>query len=542
MSDPYEPLRGNFACALAEYGKVPPKTPLTDGHPISLAFHALQRQLATSWPVTQRPTLEIAWSAGKGGKSKVPWVALLDRRVTKSTRTGVYGVYLFRQDLSGVYLALGLGAAGTVGRFYDVSRRDRRDLQARAMRLQPFCHELASRGFSTEQAIDLRTDSKLGRGYEAGTIAHRLYTVEALPEDRVLLDDLGALLSAYDKYIDEEVLRSSPIARAEVSSGTDIEPLHTPITDLPSSQLSSVPAAITLATASGAESPDDLGAAYRRHQDDLEMRLLERIKAMRSDYFERFATHALQALGFVDMLTTRQSGDGGIDATGTFTLGVGRVRAAAQFKRWQGNIGRPLVDQFRGALIGRYELGVFITTSDFARNVLEDPEGRVVPILLLNGKALVRRLIESRTAVRTVETLEILDLDEEWLEQFRTQTDSPEAAMVVRSAASGGPQRRARLGDLLAGGVLAAPATLRIRVGGRDIQGELTASGDIVTGGRSFSTPSAAAKYATGLSATDGWVYWECLDPTSGDWVRLEELRTRLDSPLPNRTGARTVR
>jgi hypothetical protein len=388
-----------------------------------------------------------------------------------------------------------------------------------------------------EQDIDLRTDSMLGRGYEAGTITHRLYPAGALPDDQILLDDLGALLSAYDGYINAEVLHSPPVASIETELGASARPVVLARDPAPA-RAGVEPAPDGPTTTPGMGSLDDLHAAYRRHQSDLERRLLERIKAMRADRFERFATRALQALGFVDMLTTRQTGDGGIDAAGTFTLGVGRVRAAAQFKRWQGNIGRPLIDQFRGALIGRYELGVFITTSDFARNVLEDAEGRVVPILLLNGKELVRRLIESRTAVRTEETLEILDLDEEWLDQFATGEASEEAAAMAHDAApsTGGVQRRrARVGDLLAAGLMAAPAALRICAGGRDIQGKLTPSGDIVTGGRSFSTPSAAAKFATGLRATDGWVYWECFDPASGEWVRLEELRKRLGTTLAER-------
>ena len=70
-------------------------------------FDELFRQLEAY--VNSRLTLKIKWSVGKGDWARVPWIAIVDERETKSTRHGVYLVYLFREDLSGVYLALNQG-------------------------------------------------------------------------------------------------------------------------------------------------------------------------------------------------------------------------------------------------------------------------------------------------------------------------------------------------------------------------------------------------------------------------------------------------
>ena len=73
------------------------------------------------------------------------------------------------------------------------------------------------------------------------------------------------------------------------------------------------------------------------------------------------------AYGFVDVTVTSVTKDGGIDGHGRLTLGLATMGAAFQCKRWQGNVGRPEVDKFRGAIQGEFEQGVFFATSDFTR-------------------------------------------------------------------------------------------------------------------------------------------------------------------------------
>jgi hypothetical protein len=59
------------------------------------AFEELSKHLESY--ASNRLTLKTKWSVGKGAWARVPWIALPDERETKSTRHGIYPVYLFRE-------------------------------------------------------------------------------------------------------------------------------------------------------------------------------------------------------------------------------------------------------------------------------------------------------------------------------------------------------------------------------------------------------------------------------------------------------------
>ena len=149
--------------------------------------------------VSAIPTIRVVASAGKGNWAKVPWIAFLDSRETSSTQHGAYCVLLFRQDLSGAYLALAQGVMEPItelGR-----RRGLAQLRERAQDLRGYCKGLQDRGFQLDDSIDLRADAGLGANYEASTAAYKLYNRESLPDDSALLGDLEGILSVYDRYL-----------------------------------------------------------------------------------------------------------------------------------------------------------------------------------------------------------------------------------------------------------------------------------------------------------------------------------------------------
>src|SRR6476646_3553919 len=167
-----------------------------------------------------RPTLKVKWSVGKGNWARVPWIALLDSRETHSTQNGVYPVYLFRQDLSGVYLALNQGAAnakeqhGTPG-----SRRILRAHADRLLRDLPALQPLKEIGFVMDQGIDLHTDRGPARDYKASVVAYKLYRKEAIPADVELLNDLELVLQAYDQYLEQQPFREQEAPLAGIIPG-----------------------------------------------------------------------------------------------------------------------------------------------------------------------------------------------------------------------------------------------------------------------------------------------------------------------------------
>jgi restriction system protein len=144
---------------------------------------------------------------------------------------------------------------------------------------------------------------------------------------------------------------------------------------------------------------------YEKYESDFREQLLGRLLALKPADFERFARRVLMSYGFVEVTVTAVSKDGGIDGHGRLTLGLATLSAAFQCKRWQGNVGRPEVDKFRGAIQGDYEQGVFFATSDFTKEAREASLKKgAAPIILLNGESIVRVMIEkgigvSRTAL-----------------------------------------------------------------------------------------------------------------------------------------------
>lgn len=97
---------------------------------------------------------------------------------------------------------------------------------------------------------------------------------------------------------------------------------------------------------------------------------------------------------------TQVSNDGGIDGHGMLKVGLAQMSVAFQCKRWEGNISRPEIDKFRGAIQGSYEQGLFFTTSDFTKGAAEASIKKgAVPVILLNGQSIVQLMIEKEFGV-----------------------------------------------------------------------------------------------------------------------------------------------
>lgn len=140
-------------------------------------------------------------SPGQGVWAGVPWAAIFDRLVTESAQDGYYLVYLFKEDLSGVYLSLNQGVTSVKAQ-YGASAKDA--LQVRASDF------LARLGRATSGLIlgpiDLAVTSKsnLGAFYEQGAICSVYYPRSTLPADDVLKKDLHKFLQLYLALVSNE--------------------------------------------------------------------------------------------------------------------------------------------------------------------------------------------------------------------------------------------------------------------------------------------------------------------------------------------------
>jgi len=133
------------------------------------------------------------------------------------------------------------------------------------------------------------------------------------------------------------------------------------------------------------------------------VRLLEKLHTLSPREFELFGRRLLMSYGFVEVRVTQVSRDGGIDGYGKLRLGLATMNVAFQCKKWQGTVGRPEVDKFRGAIQGEFEQGVFFTTSDFTADARDASLRRgAVPIILLDGESIVNLMVEKELGVQRV--------------------------------------------------------------------------------------------------------------------------------------------
>lgn len=123
--------------------------------------------------------------------------------------------------------------------------------------------------------------------------------------------------------------------------------------------------------------------------------LLDILMGMEPAAFERLARRLLREAGFIDVTVTGRSGDGGVDGTGVYQLSLVSFPVVFQCKRYRGSVGPTVVRDFRGAMIGRGEKGLLITTGYFSRDArVEATRVGAPPIDLIDGDRLCDLLKE----------------------------------------------------------------------------------------------------------------------------------------------------
>lgn len=147
----------------------------------------------------------------------------------------------------------------------------------------------------------------------------------------------------------------------------------------------------------------ELQNLHRRYISEFKKKILADLKRLSPTAFESFAKRLLDVYGFHDTKVTHVSGDGGIDGHGKLKVGLAYLNVAFQCKRWtKGNVQRPEVDKFRGAIQGDFEQGLFFTTTSFSDGAVDVSIKRgAVPIVLVDGESIVDLMIEKEFGVQT---------------------------------------------------------------------------------------------------------------------------------------------
>jgi len=145
--------------------------------------------------------------------------------------------------------------------------------------------------------------------------------------------------------------------------------------------------------------------AHEQHLKEFRKRTLDGVLALTPRDFERFCRNLLGAYGFRDVAVTRVCKDGGVDGYGRLKVGFAYFNVAFQCKKWKaGSIGRPDIDQFRGAIQGQYEQGIYFTTARFSEEAKKSSfKPGAVSIILVDGPTIIDIMIEKQFGIEREE-------------------------------------------------------------------------------------------------------------------------------------------
>ena len=130
--------------------------------------------------------------------------------------------------------------------------------------------------------------------------------------------------------------------------------------------------------------------------------LLDALLDMSPDAFERLAQRLLREADFISVSVTGRSGDGGIDGVGIYRLSLISFQVFFQCKRYKGSVGPDKVRDFRGAMAGRGDKGLLITTGTFTSEAKkESTRDGAPPIDLVDGQDLCQLLKRYELGVTT---------------------------------------------------------------------------------------------------------------------------------------------
>lgn len=140
----------------------------------------------------------------------------------------------------------------------------------------------------------------------------------------------------------------------------------------------------------------ELQQALKEYNETQREALRERLATMDPYLFEKLVSDLLEAMGYEDVEVTKQSGDKGIDVVASVQYGITEVQEVVQVKRTKSAVGRPKLDQLRGAL-PYYDAirGTIIALGGFTKGCTERALHKgAAPITLIDGERLLDLLIE----------------------------------------------------------------------------------------------------------------------------------------------------
>jgi len=162
-----------------------------------------------------------------------------------------------------------------------------------------------------------------------------------------------------------------------------------------------------------------IDAGLERMTEDLSEDLLTRLAEKSPDFFEEAVVKLLLKMGYGGELgkgwATQRSNDGGIDGViDQDLLGLNKVYIQAKRYGLDSPVGRPDIQSFVGALSGKADSGVFITTGRFSSGAVEYAETVPTRIILVDGNQLARLMIRFHVGVQETRAISMVEIDEDF--------------------------------------------------------------------------------------------------------------------------------
>lgn len=149
---------------------------------------------------------------------------------------------------------------------------------------------------------------------------------------------------------------------------------------------------------------EEVSAPHERqyfNEDSVRKELLQILRALGDRGFEELCALLLRQTGFESVTVLGGSGDEGVDGVGFLLINrFVRTKVMFQCKRYEGTVGPDKIRDFRGAIQGRAERGIFLTTGTFTRGAVEAANREnATPIELVDIDKLIDLLIEQGLGV-----------------------------------------------------------------------------------------------------------------------------------------------
>lgn len=171
---------------------------------------------------------------------------------------------------------------------------------------------------------------------------------------------------------------------------------------------SAIPSAETRPASGGALVQGDTLEDAATNEGDWSDQLLVKLQSIDPSAFERLCQRLLRENGFIQVEVTGKSGDGGIDGKGVLRVNLVSFQVLFQCKRDQGSVGSGAVRDFRGAMQGRADKGLIITTGGFTPDARKEATRDGAPAIdLVDGDTLCQLLRDQTLGVRVRQVEEI---------------------------------------------------------------------------------------------------------------------------------------